>query len=76
MLSDLGAGSILSLQKLRFGSARSATLTQSLHRGRAVVLFRNNAATDVPIWATQGSEPTVDVDGWNVLPGSTAAPIR
>jgi hypothetical protein len=33
---------------------------------------RESRTSDVPIWATKGGAPTVDVDGWNVLPTSTA----
>ena len=35
---------------------------------------RESKSSDVPVWATHGGEPTVDVDGWNVLPTSTAGP--
>jgi hypothetical protein len=37
---------------IQLGSARSATLTQSLHRGRAAVLFQNHAATIYTIAST------------------------
>jgi exo-1,4-beta-D-glucosaminidase len=31
---------------------------------------RESKSSDVPIWATQGGAPTVEVEGWNVLPSS------
>jgi hypothetical protein len=33
-------------------------------------------SSDTPSWASGQGKPTVDVDGWNVLPGSTAVPAR
>ena len=32
-----------------------------------------STSSDTPSWAKGQGKPTVDVDGWNVLPGSTAA---
>jgi hypothetical protein len=33
-------------------------------------------SSDTPSWASGQGKPTVDVDGWNLLPGSTAVPAR
>ncbi len=33
-------------------------------------------SSDVPLWANHGGAPTVDVDGWNVIPSSTALPTQ
>jgi exo-1,4-beta-D-glucosaminidase len=35
---------------------------------------RESRSSDVPMWAMRGGAPTVDVEGWNVLPISTATP--
>ena len=37
---------------------------------------RESRSSDVPLWAMKRGAPTVDVDGWNVLPSSTAAPVQ
>jgi exo-1,4-beta-D-glucosaminidase len=50
------------------GEKREITATY-----RKADLELESRSSDTPNWAGKQGKPTVDVDGWNVLPGSTAA---
>ena len=51
---------------LRPGEKREITATY-----RTVDLQLESRSSDTPNWASKLGKPTVDVDGWNVLPAST-----